>query len=178
MKSLHGAERVSPDCTGRLVVYRAIALGDVARLERFHKELSPQTVRQRFASVVPLATRIEQKRLERQCAIDEDHSFALVALYDEDLLGIARFTRTETHKGEVAFVVRDADQTKHIGKELFRSLLAWIRQAHPDNQGRFEIIAHMAATNERMKILFRTFGFTVELDPKDRTLATATLTLH
>ena len=178
MTHLHGATRVAPDSTGRLITYRQIALGDLSRLEQFHKELSPQTVRQRFSSVVPLRTRIERKRLERQCAIDEDHTFALVALYDEHLLGIARFTRTQMHKGELAFVVRDADQTKHIGKELFRTLLGWIRENHSNDRERFLVTAQMASTNERMKALFRAFGFAVELDPKDYTQAIATLAIN
>jgi RimJ/RimL family protein N-acetyltransferase len=170
MKSLHGTARTIPDRTGRIVTYRAIALGDIGRLERFHKELSPQTVWQRYSSVVPLHTRIEWKRLERQCSIDEYHSFAVVALYDDHLLGVGRFTRTGNQSGEVAFVVRDTDQAKHIGKELVRSLLAWIEEHFHDST--LTLTAQCMATNERMKSLLVSSGFQI-IPGRDHRVTTA-----
>lgn len=109
----------TPD-VGR-VVSRPMRPDDAARLERLFHRLSAETLYRRFFSPV---VRPDPKMLEYLCAVDHHDREAIVALVDDEIIGVARFDRLtgEPDTAEVAVVVEDTWQGLGVGRHLMQAL--------------------------------------------------------
>jgi RimJ/RimL family protein N-acetyltransferase len=129
---------------------RAMQPDDAERLLRFHHSLSPETVYLRFFSVHP---DLRPDELDRFTHVDHEQREAIVAVVDDDIVGVARFDRTGADTAEVAFVVADRWQGKGLGTMLFEALEARAREVGIDR-----FTAETLPHNERMLSVFRHCG--------------------
>ncbi len=105
---------------GAILTVRAIEPDDVDRLERMFHRLSPETVYRRFFSPVQ---RPPHKTLERLANVDHHAREALVALYGDEIVAVARYdTTADEHEAEIAVTVEDAWQHRGLGRRLARRL--------------------------------------------------------
>jgi acetyl coenzyme A synthetase (ADP forming)-like protein len=132
---------------GRVVQVRPIHSSDAERLVRFHESLSPETTRLRFFAIHPYLSDAEVKRFT---TVDHHDREALVALVDDELIGVARYDRAPgTPEAEVAFVVADAWQGTGVGSLLFEHLAARAR-----SEGLTRFVADTLTENRRMQRVF------------------------
>ena len=103
------------------VVSRPMRPDDAARLERLFHRLSAETLYRRFFTPV---VRPDPKMLEYLCAVDHHDREAVVALVDDEIIGVARFDRLtgDAVTAEVAVVVEDAWQGVGVGRHLMQAL--------------------------------------------------------
>ena len=106
---------------GTAVRIRAITEEDADRLVAFHERLSPESRRLRFFSVHP---HLLPSELQRFVAVDGRRRVALVAILDDEIVGVARFDRVAgTDRAEVALVVQDEFQGLGLGTALLEHLI-------------------------------------------------------
>jgi GNAT superfamily N-acetyltransferase len=86
--------------------------------------------------------------------VDYSQRFALVAILDGELVGVARFDRLDPDAAEVAFVVADAQEGRGIGSLLLEHLAGAARER---DISRFE--ADTLLSNSAMLGVFRDAGF-------------------
>ena len=121
---------------------------DSARLMRFHGTLSAETTYARFFSFHPELTSAE---LERFTHVDHCDREAIVALAEDEIVGVTRFDRfDDVSEAEVAFVVADSWQGRGIGALLFECL---VRRAVA--LGVTRLVADTLPYNRRMLAVFR-----------------------
>jgi len=103
------------------VIIRQIEATDVDRLERLFYRLSPQTVYRRFFSPVAKPRR---SVLQHLAAVDHWDRDAIVAVVDDEIIGVARYDRTAGYPNvaEIAVVVEDAWQRHHVASVLLNEL--------------------------------------------------------
>ena len=136
---------------GTVVRVRPIEPADATRLVRFHEALSSDTVRLRFFAVHPYLTSSE---LERFTNVDHVDREALVAVLDDELIGVGRYERLATRTdAEVAFVVADNWQGLGVGPILLGHLAT---RARAHDILRFE--ADTLVENKPMLTVFRRSG--------------------
>jgi RimJ/RimL family protein N-acetyltransferase len=98
---------------------------DGEALLRLWFRLSPETIRRRFFS--PLR-RPEQARPERLLDVDHRDREAVVALVDDEIVGVARYARRPgSDSAEIAVVVADAWQRRGIATRMLAALAARAR---------------------------------------------------
>ncbi len=132
---------------GRVVQVRPIDSSDATRLVRFHESLSPETTRLRFFAIHPYLT---DREVARFTTVDHHDREALVALVDDELIGIARYDRSpDTDEAEVALVVADAWQGTGVGSLLLEHLAARAR-----SEGLTRFVADTLTENRRMQRVF------------------------
>lgn len=132
------------------VQLRAMQPDDRDRLLRFHHALSPETVYLRFFSVHP---DLQPAEVDRFTQVDHEQREAIVALVDDEIVGVGRFDRMAPDAAEVAFVVADRWQGKGLGTELFTRLATRARELGIDR-----FVAQTLPHNERMLSVFRDCG--------------------
>lgn len=126
---------------------------------QFHKDLSQETVRQRYLKVLHYDERVAHERLLRICFNDYDREIALLATKQEthEILGIIRLTKIPgTHDAMFALVVKDQWQNKGIGSHLMRKLLEVAKREKIER-----INAQMLKENFQMKKLCERHGFQI-----------------
>ncbi len=115
---------------GTVLTVRPIEVTDIDRLERMFGRLSPESVRFRFFAPIP---RIRPSELVRLTDVDHCRHDALVALYRDEIVAVARYTgfadtdesqehETEERTAELAVTVEDTWQHRGIGRRLSRRL--------------------------------------------------------
>jgi RimJ/RimL family protein N-acetyltransferase len=134
---------------------RPIEPTDADRLRRFGSRLSPDTVYMRFFSIVTLSDR----DIEHLTTVDHDDRVALIALVDDEIVGVARYTRlTAPTDAEVAVVIEDAHQGRHLAPVLLERLSAAARERGierfcalvlPENRRMIHVLLGMVPTAER-----------------------------
>jgi GNAT superfamily N-acetyltransferase len=135
------------------VQLRPIDTADAARLVRFHGGLSRETTRLRFFILHPQLTAAEVTRFT---TVDHDDREAIVALADDELIGVARYDRlVPGGDAEVAFVVADAWQGAGLGSRLLEHLAARAR-----TQGVERFVAETLGENYKMLRVFAKSGLT------------------
>lgn len=147
------SDAVLPD--GGTVHVRPIRPSDAERLRRMATRLSRDTVYFRFFSVSTLS----DSDVERLTTVDHDERVALVALIDDEMAGVARYARLSTPTdAEVAVVVEDAQQGRHLGPVLLERLTVAARERGverfcatvlPENQRMIRVLLGMVPTAER-----------------------------
>ena len=140
---------------GGTVHVRPITPEDGDRLRAMSRRLSPDTVYMRFFSMITLS----DYDVERLTDVDHVDRVALVALVDDDMVGVGRFTRLPSGtEAEVALVVEDAHQGRHLGPLLLERLTEAARERGierftasvlPDNRRMIEVLLGMAPDIER-----------------------------
>ena len=105
---------------GGTVHVRTIRADDAERLAAFHQGLSRETVYYRFFSPKHSLSEAELRYFTELDYVDR---FALVALLDQKLVGVARFDRLDPgDRAEVAFVIDDNQQGRGLGSVLLEHL--------------------------------------------------------
>jgi RimJ/RimL family protein N-acetyltransferase len=106
---------------GAAVTVRPIEPEDAARLRRLFFRLSPRTIYLRFFGPVREPS---PSHLRHLANVDHDLRQALVAVADDEIVGVARYDRDPATpaRAEVAIVVEDAWQRQGLAKELLAGL--------------------------------------------------------
>jgi RimJ/RimL family protein N-acetyltransferase len=123
---------------------------DASQLRRFFFRLSPQTLYRRFHSPI---VRPEQAQPERLLDIDHHDREAVVAVVENEIVGVARFARRPgLDVAEVAVVVADGWQrqglaTRMLGALTERALSEGVRQftlnMQSDNVAVLRLVRHL-----------------------------------
>lgn len=141
---------------GTVVSIRPIEPDDAAALVRFHASLSPESIRMRFFTSHP---RLGEQEVVRFCTVDHHDREALVALLDDDIIGVARYDRLPgTTDAEVAFVVTDQRQGTGAGTLLLEHLAARARY-----EGIERFVAETLGENRRMINVFTQSGLAPQM---------------
>jgi RimJ/RimL family protein N-acetyltransferase len=140
---------------GTPVELRPISPDDVGRLVAFHEGLSFETVYRRFFGVHP---HLASAEAEHFCATDGTDRFALVAVVNDEIVGVARMERIRPPStAEVAFVVADRFQHRGLGQLLARCLADAAAK-----RGVLEFVADTQPHNLPMQHLLTDAGFEVQ----------------
>src|SRR5690242_13464023 len=101
-------ERSMPD-PRELITSRPMRDDDGDRLRRLFDRLSPETRYRRFFSPI---TRLDDRMVAYLVGVDHVEREAIVALVDDEIIGVARYDRShdDSSIAEVAVVVEDAWQ--------------------------------------------------------------------
>ena len=139
---------------GGTVHFRPIVPEDAERLRAFHSRLSPETIYNRFFTLVRT---LSARDMERFTNVDHEDRVAVVALLRDDIIGVCRYERLAgTSVAEVAVVVEDAHQGRGIGVLLLEHVEAAARERGIDR-----FVADVLPSNQRMLDVFRSAGFAV-----------------
>ncbi|MDM7831384.1 bifunctional acetate--CoA ligase family protein/GNAT family N-acetyltransferase [Cellulomonas edaphi] len=160
---------------------RPIRPSDADALQAFHVGQSERSTYLRFFA--PLE-RLSERDLTRLVTVDHVDRVALVAVAagpdgGEQIIGVARYDRTEDDEAEVAFNIADAHQGRGLGSVLLEHLAAAARE-----RGMRRFVAEVLPQNGRMIGVFKDAGYVVrqrtedgivavgfDIDPTDRSLA-------
>lgn len=142
---------------GRGVLLRPIRPEDEPAEHEMLSSLSDHTLRTRFFSIFK---NISHEWLILFCNIDYDRHMAIVAEMEENgrksMIGVARLIMDQDMKsGELAVLVQDRYQGKHLGSKFVEMLIGIGRE-----RGLEDIRADVLTENESMLNVFRRLGFT------------------
>jgi acyl-CoA synthetase (NDP forming)/GNAT superfamily N-acetyltransferase len=143
-----------------VVHLRPIRAEDAEALVAFHAKLSDRTRYLRYFGAYP---RIPERDLHRFTHVDHRNRVALVAVLDEEIIGVGRYDRlrstgpADMADAEVAFVVADAHQGRGIGSILLEHLAAAARE-----RGIKRFVAEVLAENSRMVRVFTDAGYSAK----------------
>lgn len=105
--------------------FRPILPEDSVRYERLFTRLSPETLYRRFLTPI---VRIDHRLLHHLVTVDYRQRLAIVAVIDDEIVGVARYDETGPDVAEVALVVEDAWQGRGIGSRLLWRISAAARR--------------------------------------------------
>ena len=147
---------------GTEVLLRAIRPEDEPAEHEMLSTLSPESLRTRFFSAI---RDISHEWLILFCNIDYDRHMAIVAEMEEmgkkKMVGVARLIMNQDlTSGEVAVLVQDRFQGKHLGSKFVEVLIEIARE-----RGLEEVRADVLIENESMLNVFRRLGFTTHWVP-------------
>lgn len=116
---------------GTELLIRPIRPEDEPAMVVFHRELSENSVRQRYFGFVSLDQRVAHQRLSRICFTDYDREIALIAEMEHRkqgslaiIMGFARISRlTNPEEAELKMIIADAYHNKGLGNLLLSKLL-------------------------------------------------------
>ena len=148
------------DGTG--VLLRAIRPEDEPAEHEMLASLSTETSRTRFFSAIK---NISHEWLILFCNIDYDRHMAIVAEIEENgkksMIGVARLIMNQDMtSGEVAVLVQDRFQGKHLGSKFVEMLIGIAREKGLEN-----VRADVLNDNESMLNVFKRLGFTSHCVP-------------
>jgi acyl CoA:acetate/3-ketoacid CoA transferase beta subunit/GNAT superfamily N-acetyltransferase len=143
---------------GNQITFRPIHPTDEPKMRDLLYDLSQETVYYRFMTRIK---RFEHKEIQEFVYIDHRKDVAVVGTvpeaHGEEIVAVGRYYLDEqTNRAEVAFVVRDGWQGKHIGRFLFQHLS---RLAIRNGISGFT--AEVLRENRRMQAVFNHSGFRV-----------------
>lgn len=143
---------------GRPVLLRPIRGEDEPAHQRFHEQLSQQTVYFRFFQY---RAKLTHRELARMTQIDYEREMAFVAVDPEEpheTLGVVRsWADADQLRAEFAVVVRDDLQGEGLGKLLLMKMIDYCR-----SRGVGELFGDVLVENEGMRGLATRLGFTTE----------------
>lgn len=118
---------------GISVTLRPILPEDESLLVQFHRELSENSVRQRFFEFMSLNQRVAHERLVRSCFNDYDREWAIVAEIElnqqKQMIGIGRLMRIPgISRAQFKLVIIDAYHHLGLGTQLLEHLLRIAKQ--------------------------------------------------
>jgi acetyltransferase len=138
---------------GRTVLVRPIRPEDAAREQRFFERLSDRSRFQRFMQYL---RELPPRMLARFTQIDYDRELALVALHEDEIVAVGRYTpNPDGLSAEFALAVADDWQGKGLGHALLQRVVAAARDA-----GYRALLGHILEANRDMLELANHFGFT------------------
>jgi acyl-CoA synthetase (NDP forming)/RimJ/RimL family protein N-acetyltransferase len=145
---------------GGTVHLRPIRPDDADRLREFHSRLSPETIYNRFFTMMRA---LPARDVERFTHVDHDERAAVIAILQGEIVGVCRYDRLPgAPVAEVAIVVEDAHQGRGLGPLLLEHLTAAARE-----RGIERFRADVLPSNRRMLSVFRSAGFEVERELAD-----------
>lgn len=152
---------------GTPVEFRAILPSDDLRLARLFHRLSPQSLYLRFFAPVP---RPRPAMIRRLADVDYTDRLAIVAVVDDEIVGVARYDRlaavapatlgVDPGEAEAAVIVEDAWQGRGIATRLL-----WRLSAAGVARGVHTFTASVLAQNSKMLGLLRIISQDVEFAP-------------
>ncbi|MDD2859160.1 MAG: GNAT family N-acetyltransferase, partial [Candidatus Nanopelagicales bacterium] len=148
---------------GRPVHLRPILPQDAPRLQEFHQSLSPETIYFRFFTSKP---ELSERELAHFTTVDYSDRVALVAVVNDEIVGVGRYDRVSDTDAEIAFNIRDEYQGKGLGSVFLEHLAAAGR-----DRGITRFIAEVLPSNRRMINTFKEAGYTVSQRYEDDVLA-------
>jgi GNAT superfamily N-acetyltransferase len=117
---------VVPLAGGTKVALRQIQPDDADRLRRLFYRLSPETIYWRFFTPIQVP---REEVLEHFARVDHERREAIVAVVEDEVVGVARYDRAEgTPEADTAVLVEDAWQGQGLAKVLLRHLARVARQ--------------------------------------------------
>ncbi len=144
------------------VTIRPIRPEDEPKVIQFHKDLSQETVRQRYLKVLNYDERIARERLIRICFNDYDREIALLVERENEILGMIRLSKIPgTQDAFFALMIKDRWQNKGIGSKLMQKLLDVAQTEQIQT-----IRASLLDENFQMQKLCRKFGFSLKQSGK------------
>lgn len=150
---------------GTALLFRAIRPDDDVRLERLFYRLSPQSLYLRFFSPMP---RPNAAMIRRLANVDYVDRLALVAVVDDEIVGVARYDRLSSvapagvqvrpKQAEAAVIVEDAWQGRGIATRLL-----WRLSSAAIARGIDTFTAAVLGQNRPMLGLLSVLGEAVEM---------------
>lgn len=149
---------------GTPVTLRPIRPEDEPLIVAFHRELSEDSVRQRYFEFMSLDERVAHERLLRICFADYDREWTTVAEIDregnKEIIGVGRLYRVPgTSYARFAMIIIDRYHHLGLGTELLKHLIGIARQEKITM-----IDARILSENVGMIKLCRRLGFTISQD--------------
>jgi acetyltransferase len=144
---------------GRQALVRPVRADDAPLVQRFVRELSPESRRSRFLGPV---RELSPAQLERMTRFDGTTSLGLVAVAGADgarVVGIAQHAAAEPSVAELAVVVADDWQRQGLGERLVGLLIG-----HASRAGAAAVEGYVMAGNWPMLALASKLGFALEED--------------
>ena len=141
---------------GSTVHIRPITGEDGDRLLAFHSTLSAESIHLRYFSA---HAHLQPDEVYRFTHVDGRDRMALIATVRDEIIGVARYDRSDSRpeEAEVAFVVADAYQGRGVA-----TLLLELLAAHARTQGITCFQAETLWQNTAMQNVFRNAGFDVQ----------------
>jgi acetyltransferase len=160
---------------GTEVLLRAIRPEDEPAEREMLSTLSQETLRTRFFSAIK---DISHEWLVLFCNIDYDRHMAIVAEVEEkgrkSMIGVARLIMNQDmSSGELAFLVQDKYQRKHLGSKFLEVLIRIARERELE-----EVRAYVLTGNKAMLNIFERLGFTTQWVPGGTSEAVLKLKEH
>lgn len=149
---------------GTPVILRPIRPEDERLLVAFHRELSEDSVRQRYFEFMSLDERTAHERLIRICFADYDREWTTVAEIESDqgpmIIGVGRLFKVPgTNYARFAMIIVDRYHNKGLGTQLLQQLITIAKQE------KIEMIdARILSENEGMIKICRDQGFVITPD--------------
>lgn len=143
---------------GTQVNFRPVRLTDEPLMRDLHYDLSQETLYYRFMS---RSTRFGHRQIQNFVYIDHRKDVAIVGTlpeaHGEDIIAVGRYYLDEkSNRAEVAFVIRDDWQNRHIGSFLFSHLITLAKRS-----GISGFTAEVLRENKRMQAIFNHCGLKV-----------------
>lgn len=146
---------------GQQALIRPISPEDEPLLVALHKELSENSIRQRFFEFVSLDMRTAHERLVRICFNDFDREIAIVAEIEDPktrknaIIGVLRISRIPgTKEGILTMIISDSYHGQGLGKKLMQQGIHIAQKEHLER-----ITAHILDENVGMLKICKDAGF-------------------
>lgn len=151
---------------GDEVTIRPIRPDDEPFVTQFHKDLSQETVRQRYLKAVNYEKRVAHNRLIRICFNDYDREIALVLEKKREILGIIRLSKIPgSDEAIFTLTVKDQWQNQGVGSKLMDKILHIAKL-----EKLTKVSARMLDENFQMAKLCARHGFSSKTEGKYITL--------
>jgi len=144
---------------GTVAHIRPITPADADRLRQFHNRQSDESTYFRFFA--PLRE-LSDRDVHRFTHVDYRDRVALVAILNEEIVGVGRFDRIDATSAEVAFNISDHMQGKGIGSVLLEHLAAIAPEV-----GVTRFTAEVLPHNRKMLMVFKDAGYEVSSHIED-----------
>ncbi len=143
---------------GTEITFRPIHPTDEQRIRDLLYDLSQETLYYRFMSQ---STRFGHAQIQNFVYIDHRKDVAIIGTlpeaHGEEIVAVGRYYLDEkTNRAEVAFVIRDEWQNRHIGSFLFKHLITIAKRS-----GISGFTAEVLRDNKRMQAIFNNSGYKV-----------------
>lgn len=156
---------------GEEVRIRPIRPEDEPLMARFHRKLSERSVYLRYFQLLNLPERIAHERLSRICFNDYRRNIALVVERASEIIAVARLSMAQdANEAELAVMIADEYQGRHLGTELWRRLVEVGRAEKMDR-----VTADILLENRAMQEICVLVGF--RLEPQSDGIVRAVLDL-
>jgi acetyltransferase len=143
---------------GETALIRPIRPEDEPLVVKFHQTLSDRSVYFRYLQMLNLSQRVAHERLIRICFNDYDREIALVAVREDEILGVGRLHKGRgSNDAEFALLISDAHQGKGLGTAIMNRLLDVAR-----SEGVRKVTGDIHADNIAMQTIARKAGFKIK----------------
>lgn len=159
------------------VTLRPVRPEDEPLVIEFHKNLSENTVRQRYFAFLSLSERTAHDRLIRLCNIDYDKQVGIIAeIVDQEEKKIIGFIRmwkiSGTQDGDFKLIISDEFHNLGLGTQLTQKLIEIGKKENIKT-----LRASVLAENLEMIALYKKLGFQVEKSSSDKKIVYISLQL-